>query len=202
MHIILILLSFLMITPSSAFAHGVKLFAVSNDGYISGQGYFVGGGAAVNCQIILQNQEGREILQTRTDGAGKFTFAIPAEANGPHLLLLNAGPGHAARVNLEFNAAGNSGGALAAEAEDGAVLADDLPASLPGPGSQLQLAQIERQLQNINQQLLALQAMHEPDVTFEKIAAGLGYIMGLLGTAMYFHYRPRPTRRNGYAHEP
>jgi nickel transport protein len=196
MHIVLILLFFLTISPPPASAHGVKLFAVSHDGHISGQGYFVGGGPAINCQLILQNQEGQAVLQTRTDDKGKFTFAIPGNAKGPHLLFLNAGPGHAASVNFDFKAADNGGAALA---QDDAILAANLPLSLPAPDCQLLLTQLNRQLQDISQQLLALQTMYEPGVTFEKIIAGLGYIMGLLGTAMYFHYRPRRSR--GHANE-
>jgi nickel transport protein len=200
MHILLILLFFLTttISPSPACAHGLKLFAVNNNGQISGQGYFVGGGPAINCQLLLQNQTGQEILQARTDAKGNFSFAIPNNIIGPHLLLLNAGPGHTARVNFDFKADDAGGAALAADEDD---TRDNLPASLPTSDSQLLLAQIDRQLQNINQQLLILRAMYEPSVTFEKIIAGLGYILGLLGTAMYFHYRPRPLRGNNRANE-
>jgi nickel transport protein len=203
MRIALILFIFFIIPPFSSSAHGVKLFAVNNDGHISGQGYFVGGGPAVNCRIILQNQAGQEVSQTRTDEKGKFTLALPADVSGPHLLLLNAGPGHAARVNFDFKAADADDAALAMDKSDAidTMGPDNLPASFQAPDSQLLLAQINHQLHNINQQLLALQILSEPGVTFEKIIAGLGYIMGLLGAAMYFHYRPRPIRGNDYVNE-
>lgn len=197
------LLQFIIITlflslPVGSSAHAVKLFATSQAGHISGQAYFSGGAPAGNCLLELRDAHSNVVLSWSTGDDGSFDQPLPpAIPAGEYMLLLKAGSGHQAQIALAI-AAGHSPAMQPAPSPRNA--ASPVGSSLAGSGqpeplaAQQQLQAIQQQLDAINKQLITLQAKQD-DITPEKVIAGLGYILGLLGAATYFHYRPRSRRQ-------
>jgi nickel transport protein len=180
MRVLLIFLFLLLWAPGPLQAHGVKLLALAEGGQLSGRGYFVGGGPAMNCPLSLRDEQDQEIARAQTDAQGKFNFSLPLDLQGTYRLLLLAGPGHQAETLLRLGGADTSDTPVPPAAAG----------TEPEPGQSL--AQISRQLAGLQEQVLNLQLALEQGetITWEKIMAGLGYILGLLGLATYCRCRP------------
>lgn len=137
--------------------------------------YFVGGAPANQCQVSLRQKDGQQLAMTITDNKGNFIINIPESTEQGYMLHLDAGPGHSAVLPLGL--AANKEPATASRADD-----------------RLELV-LEQHLAPLRRQLLELQAANSA-VTLEKVVAGLGYIAGILGLAVYLHYRQRLKQLN------
>lgn len=175
--------------PGAAWAHGVKLFASVDNNKITGMAYFAGGGPAINSRVLLVDQQNKQILECITDEQGKFEAPLPHNAYGQHTLLLLAGAGHQAEIQLNLTATAmtnpSSSPALQASGQTG-----DVAATVDRAAQNVSLEEVYQQLFHINKQLLEIKAA-QTSITFERVIAGLGYIMGLVGLALYVHYRQR-----------
>jgi nickel transport protein len=98
--------------PRPALAHKVVVFATCTGKTIDGEVYFHGGTAARNVKVTLAGPEGQVLGETTTDDEGRFTF--PVHFRCDHKVIADAGGGHGAEYT---------------------VPADELPESLPRPGS-------------------------------------------------------------------
>jgi nickel transport protein len=185
MRVILLLLFLSLLLPGPLAAHGVKLLAVAEGEQIIGQGYFIGGGPAVNSPLSLRDQQDREVAGGQTDAQGKFKLPLPPDLQGEYRLLLLAGQGHQAERVIRL--------AGAEVSPPAPLLPGEAPARAPAQQADDALGQITRQLAELQEQIINLQLTLEQGqaVTWEKIMAGLGYILGLLGLAAYCRYRPK-----------
>ncbi|MDR1396183.1 MAG: carboxypeptidase-like regulatory domain-containing protein [Desulfarculales bacterium] len=182
----------LLLTPAPAWAHGVKLLATLNEGKISGQSYFVGGGPVMNSPLSLRDQEGKEIRSGRSDERGRFQIILPPDLpEGDYTLLILAGQGHQAESLIRITSAAPArpeAGLTAGPAPAGrAPLPENMRAGL---------AAIENRLAGLDEKIdqVQLAQAQTAGITWEKIIAGLGYILGLLGLATYCRYRAGAAR--------
>lgn len=91
-------LIFLLLLPMSALAHRVNVFAYAEGDIIHVEARFQKGVPAQDSEVRVSHaKSGREYLQGKTDGEGRFSFPIPEQARADRAdlkILLSAGEGH------------------------------------------------------------------------------------------------------------
>jgi nickel transport protein len=183
---------------SSALAHRVNLFAWYDGKMIMAEGYFSSGKKAVNSTILVFDSKGKEVFHGITDKKGEFSFKPPQ--TGDYRLVLEAGMGHRAEALISVKDIKSPTGELEAE-QAGLRIAE----GNNEPGKGLKTAEdankriialkseefeeiLDRKLNPIKEQLFRL-AEQGNRVNFRDVFAGLGYIAGLMGLAIYLAQR-------------
>jgi cobalt/nickel transport system permease protein len=167
---------------SQAYAHRVNLFAWYDGKMILAEGYFSSGNKAMNSTILVLDSGGKEVFHGMTDKQGKFSFKPPG--NGKYCLVLKAGMGHRAEALVSVQ--GMESGPAAPEAgQAGPQTAEspELKGTVTLTGTEFEQI-LDSKLNPIKEQLLRL-AKQGDRVGFRDVVAGLGYIAGLMGLAMY-----------------
>lgn len=195
----IIIILILIAISSQALAHRVNLFAWYDGKMILSEGYFSTGTKAVNSTILVLDSEGKEVFNGMTDKEGEFSFKPPR--NGEYRLVLEAGMGHRAEALVSVQ--GMESGTAAPEAGQAGPQTAESP-ELKGDGQAAEDAHkgtaaltnaefeqiLDRKLNPIKEQLLRL-AEQGDRVCFRDVVAGLGYIAGLMGLAIYLAQRKR-----------
>jgi len=176
-----VIILILFVICSQAHAHRVNLFAWYDGKMILAEGYFSGGTKAMNSKILVLDSGGKEVFHGMTDKKGKFSYKPPG--NGEYRLVLEAGMGHRAEAlvsvkDIESEGTAPEAGQAAEDAHKGTVANAELEQIL------------DRKLNPIKEQLLRL-AEQGDRICFRDVVAGLGYIAGLMGLAIYFTHRRR-----------
>ena len=189
----IIIIPILIVFCSQAHAHRVNLFAWYDGKMILAEGYFSGGNKAMNSTILVLDSGGKEVFHGMTDKKGEFSFKPPR--NGEYHLVLEAGMGHRAEALVSVQ--GMESGTAAPEAGQTGPQTAESP-ELKGAGQVAKNAHkgavtltsaefeqiLDRKLNPVKEQLLRL-AEQGDRVGFRDVVAGLGYIAGLMGLAMY-----------------
>jgi cobalt/nickel transport system permease protein len=180
----IIIIPILFAICSQAHAHRVNLFAWYDGKMILSEGYFSTGTKAVNSTILVLDSEGKEVFHGVTDKNGEFSYKPPG--NGEYRIVLEAGMGHRAEALVSVQdmesegAAPEAGQAIGENSYNGTVTLTNA-----------EFEQIlDRKLNPIKEQLLRL-AKQGNRVCFRDMVAGLGYIAGLMGLAIYLTQRKR-----------
>jgi len=179
-------LAVLLSLSGRADAHRVNIFAWYDGTQIRGEGYFAGGQPAMNAPVEVYGPSGAKAFEVTTDSEG--LFACRPETPGEYRLVLKAGPGHAAETTV---AAGDAG--------SGTAPGIHLPSPPRGDGKNDRAAGddierlLDRKLDPIRTELMKI-ARRDEGVHARDVAAGLGYIAGLVGLAMYMASRDRRRR--------
>jgi len=194
-----------------AHAHKVNIFAYAEDGMIHSESYFVDGTKCKNSLIeVLDERTGARLLEGKTDEDGKFSFKIPKVTSLK--LVLHASMGHQNEYTLGEDEVRESMGvkqppkevkvketakSFSKTAEPGVKtdksLAGNGAAGAPRGMSEPEMeAMIEKvvdsKLKPVMGILVKLQESSEkPRLT--EIMGGIGYILGLMGLAMYLKNR-------------
>ncbi len=188
----------LLVVSSTAYAHKVSIYAYAEDGMIHAEGYFADGTRSRNSRIeVFDAKTGEKLLEGRTDDEGRFTFKIPKVT--PIRLVLLASMGHRNDYTIDEEEVRKAmglqapAGGKAEKTERGSGHPPSpaaLPAASPGEIEAVVSRVLERKLQPVTTMLLKLQEESgRPGVT--EILGGIGYIIGLMGMAMYFKGRNR-----------
>lgn len=183
----------------TAMAHKVMVFAWVEGDTVYGESKFSGGTRAKGAQVIVLNAEGEELLQTRTDENGEFSFKVPE--NTELLIKLNAGMGHQAEWTIPLEELGEAEPEPQGQSSaDSATAASAQPAVrvvAPGPAD---MARFEDLIQKTVDKALdkkmrpimtVLADLKQEGPSASDIFGGIGYIFGLMGVAMYFKSRQR-----------
>jgi len=201
MFVSIIIIPILVMFCSSAQAHRVNLFAWYEGNMIMAEGYFSSGKKAVNSTIMVFDSEGKEVFHGTTDKKGEFCFQPPRD--GDYRLILEAGMGHRAEALVSVKDLKSHTGTGVLEAghaglqttEDSELQEEFKASEDAGTGTTAfnnkEFEQIlDRKLNPIKEQLFRL-AEQGDRVKFRDVVAGLGYIAGLMGLAIYFAQRKR-----------
>ena len=190
-------LLFALLSPLSAHAHKIRIFAWPQGDTILGEVAFQGGRAAKDVQILVESEtDQRTLLTTATNDQGTFSFSIPDEARQNRLdlrIVADAGGGHKNHWLLK-----------AAEYLPESVQAAPTQPSAPEPsqpvaapkGAPPEIAQSttydEEKLRTVIREEMTAQlgpVQHmlaknsERTVSLQDILGGIGYIIGLAGLA-------------------
>jgi nickel transport protein len=187
-----------------ASAHKLQVFAFADGARIEGSAYFAGGAKAQGGTIKVEGAEGRVLAELTPGPDGGFSYL--AQSKVDHVIVADSGDGHRAewRVTAAELAGGFHGSAgppaeknsaTIGAAPDAAVpsSSDPLPISLPqstvAPSAPVDLATIERavarQVGPLREELRAAQ----DQARLHDIMGGIGYILGLVGIALWWRAR-------------
>lgn len=183
----------LMLIPAGlAHAHRVAVYAYVEGDQIKGEGYMPGGGKVSNQPVQLQDSGGKVLAETKTKQDGSFAMPLP-QGKPPFNIVLNAGPGHRATFQLE-QSADNEAGKIA-EPEKVAPKGEPAVAGIDVAELKTMVRQaVQESLAPVRAQLAEM-ALHANDVSLRDIIGGLGWIVGILGLALFFKARKMETHR-------
>lgn len=192
---------FFILSSGNALAHKVTVFAWVEGDTVLGEGKFSGGKKVQNSEIIAWDLNGKELLRTRTNKKGEFSFPIPAKT--AMRIELIAGMGHKAEWTIPLE-----------DIDDTATLKSAQDAGTPPtkpveniateqaahPSASIDPAQLEAIVEKavtkaLNKKITPLTRMvadlKQKGPTINEIFGGIGYIFGLMGVAMYFSSRKK-----------
>jgi nickel transport protein len=182
--IILFLASILVIsTPLPVFAHKVIIFAWVEGDTVFTESKFSGGKRAINAQVQVFDREYKQLLEGKTNNKGEFSFKIPKLTD--LRIVLTAGTGHKGEWTIPGS-----------EIQEVAALLEKKKAEEPSQHTAVGLTKeeikdliddsLDRKLRPIVRMMTESQSKG-PSVN--EIVGGIGYIVGLIGVALYFKNR-------------
>lgn len=194
------------ISAGSASAHKAVIFAWVEGDTVFTQSKFSRGRKAVNSIVVVYDTDGNQLLDGKTDKNGEFSFKVPKKS--ALKVVLKASMGHLAEWTIPAKeilaTVGNVGHSPMENApdegsketsEDSATVktktADSIPAHVHLERQALQQMidkSLDKKLAPITN-MLAKSMDREPGIT--EILGGIGYILGLVGIALYVANRRR-----------
>jgi len=193
----------LLLLPVSISAHNVTVFAWVDGDTIHTQSKFSRGKRVKNAPIFVYDVKDILLLEGKTDENGMFSFKIPQKT--ALKIVLKASMGHLAVWKLPAEELGEAESKIAVQPtgkktplvthSDSAGIQKNVDA-FESTGMSLGRREIEeiinasldKKLRPITE-MLADVMNHEPG--FTEIMGGIGYILGLVGIALYFANRKR-----------
>lgn len=203
---------FLLAMASGAYAHRLNVFAWLENDQIMVECNFGKDKPARNAEIkILDSTDNKTLLSGQTTEHGAYIFTVPAVVRQGHGLIIEVNGGQGHRGTFEMDAselyaaasltAGFDEAAIQAQ-KDGAHTHIQTRPRNPGiamPQSGLTEEQITNIIQNALElklapmrQELAARTASGPGIA--EIIGGIGWIIGLVGIALYFKSRNKITK--------
>ena len=193
----------LIFCSAPAVAHKVTIFAWVEGDTVYTQSKFSGGRKAKGSTVVVYDMEGNLLLEGKTDENGKFSFKVPQKT--ALKVALKASMGHLAEWTIPAeeiigvaDVAESSIPEVSVEAatHEAAPSVDVKPEEeLPVPTATGLSRQEIRELidESLDRKLTPIVNMladsldHGPKIS--DVIGGIGYILGLVGVALYFRYR-------------
>ncbi len=187
-------------------AHKASIFAWVQGDTIHTQSKMMGGKRPNQAPVEVFDENGKLLLQGKTDAQGQFSFPRPQKTYLK--IVLNAGAGHRARWSLnrdDFIEADPE--SIHTHTHEDAVHTNsghiNPPETSVATSAQAIMSreEIETLLASILDQKLApvmakLAEMDQKRIEPSDIIGGVGYIIGLVGLAAYMHYRRQTRGKN------
>lgn len=203
---VLLALGLILLADGPAWAHKVHVFATAQGPVIEGSAYFTGGGAAADAPVRVFGPDGALRAQVQTDAEGRFRYR--ATRREDLRFVLRTADGHQADFTLfadelpadlpaETGAtgAGSLGTWSGLAQTGGGAPAEPAAAEAAGPGAEGATGLSEARLRAVLAEELAPLRMaidrYETRVRIADALAGVGFIFGLFGTAMFLAARRR-----------
>jgi nickel transport protein len=194
------------ISAGSAFAHKAVIFAWVEGDTVFTQSKLSGGRKALNSIVVVYDTDGNKLLDGKTDKNGEFSFKIPKRS--ALKIVLKASMGHLAEwtipaeeivadvgdvghSHMENEANENSKETSENSTTVKAKTANSIPAHVYLERQALQQMidkSLDKKLAPITN-MLAKSMDRKPGLT--EILGGIGYILGLVGIALYVANRRR-----------
>jgi len=168
----------------SAGAHRVNVFAWADGDMVYVEGKFSGGKKIKRGKIIVADSSGVEVLTGQTSDQGAFSFKRPQPTELK--IILEAGMGHRAEWTLPVD------DGHANHSEDESQPEETQTAVYAGASRAEIEAIVEKALDKKMKPVLKMLAESRatgPGIS--DILGGIGYIIGLVGIAAYFHNRKK-----------
>ncbi len=192
-----LLVPFLIAGP--AHAHKVNVFAWYDGNKVELEAYFSSGVKAMSSPVIVTDESGKEVFKGKTNDKGQISFVPPGK--GKYHIVLEAGMGHKAETDVEVNTVPSNQEHKEVATATGQLPGDEAvqplisvtesgPVAQPAGGQQVcvsaqDLEQIlDQRLRPIQRELMVL-AESRDKIKMSDVVSGLGYIMGLMGIALY-----------------
>ncbi len=183
-----------VVLPSPALAHRLNVFAYVVGDEVNVEAYFSGGARAQGADVTVYGAEKEVLFTGRTDEKGLWVFPAPAVA-GDLEIVAETEDGHKGRCALKAEElAGITPRVDVPVAEAGG--ADEASEARGEPAAPVgDLEEIRASLERIDASLLTVQRqlaeLRKPGAgpSLDRVLAGVGFIVGLTGVAMYFMAR-------------
>ncbi|MBL0731890.1 MAG: hypothetical protein JJW03_03455 [Desulfosarcina sp.] len=181
---------------ATVFAHKVMVFAWVDGDTVHTRSKFSGGKKAINADILVYNTDNELLLQGKTDQKGEFSFQIPARTD--MRIVLNASMGHKAEWKISFDEI--TGDPASAQAKSESKKSDPKKSGHSSNESAAGLQHrstsfTKEEIRNIIEKTLdrkldpvikMLADSYASGPEAKDIIGGIGYIVGLVGLALYF----------------
>jgi nickel transport protein len=188
---------------SSASAHRVNVFAWVDGDTIHVESKFSGGKTVKAGKIRVMDPQGVELLAGSTNEKGEYSFIVPKQSD--LRITISTGQGHQGEwtvraTELQGLASDEQSETGAAETlttiKESMVYKPSRPPGSAASGSSIEAQELESIIESVLDRklkpiirMLAETQQEEPNT--RDILAGIGYIMGLVGIAAYFHNRKK-----------
>lgn len=200
---ILFALALVSICAGPAFGHAINIYAWLENDQILVQCDFGRDRPAINAAItVFDSTDRQKLLTGATNAEGRFTFTVPPTVRQGRGLLIevNAGQGHRGEWSMDASEL-YAAASLTAGFDEAAINSGQpghahvelrptapLPAGAVTPEQVRSIVQeaMELKLAPVRQEL-ARQASSAPSLA--EIIGGIGWIIGLVGIALYFKSR-------------
>lgn len=193
----------LLFSSASVSAHNVTVFAWVDGDTIHTQSKFGGGKRAKNAPILVYDSKDVLLLDGKTDEEGMFSFKIPQKT--ALKIVLKASMGHMAEWRLPAEELGGTESKTDEEKNSmgTALKTDPVSSVLRKEGEETESSKISlgrREIEEIinaslDKKLRPITEMladaMNPEPGFREIIGGIGYILGLVGVALYFSNRKK-----------
>jgi nickel transport protein len=189
--IVFFITSIQLIPVSSAFAHKVYIFAWIEGHTVRTDSYF-SKDKKVRDGIIRVFDKDKEILQGTTNENGEFSFAIPGNISNTGLkLVLESSMGHKAECLLtgdEFPGYQDEKGQAMEDTDNEISSSPEIKADMKAIREMMEEI-LDARLNPISRSLARIQEEKGPG--FTEVAGGIGYIVGIMGIALYVKNRKK-----------
>lgn len=182
--------------PTSARAHKVIASVYASGSVIEGEIGFSNGDMAADIAVVISDDAGNRLGETRTDGDGFFVFKPTKSV--PHVFRANLGAGHVAETRLEGNDLPKIEATPVAAGVISSAKAATAPATPAGaPADRAAFSEEQRLLiaEAVRTEVRPLRreiAAYREKNDLQTILGGIGYIVGLFG--LWFFIAARKQR--------
>ena len=179
------LVSMLTLLPD-CFSHAVFLSAHVEGDMIFVEGGFNDGTYCKNAKITVFDADGNKLLEGKTNEAGTFSFAPPQKI--ALKVVLDAGMGHRDEYTIPADEVPDVDNATVVSTE--AIPISDANPTVQMPSEEIESIVdkvVQKRLRPLTQLVAKLERNRR--VAVGEIFGGIGYIIGLMGIAMYFKSR-------------
>ncbi len=182
----LLIFLLLLLSPTPLWAHSAHIHAWVEGDRVFTESFFSGGARAAHSQIEVFDEEGNKLLSGKTDGQGMFSFKSPHE--GELRIVLRTPEGHGTEFHLEVEEESIS------EDHQRGGHTEEPPQIMGSPrmSKEEMRSLVEEVLdEKLEQMRKRLEASQKRGPGITEILGGIGYIIGLMGVAMYFSHRKK-----------
>lgn len=192
----LFLLTILVAAPS-VLAHNVTVFAWVEGDTVYTESKFAGGKMAKNAPLEVYDASGARLLSGKTDENGEFSFKLPKKEELKIVLKAGMGHGNEWILTAEDIADAQTESSGSPPASSQVIEAPPSQASLPNKESKERLEPtnldleviLDKKLAPVLKKLSHIEAKQKKERGITEILGGIGYILGLMGLAVFIHYR-------------
>ncbi len=177
------------ISEATTFAHKVYIFAWQEEDTVHTESYFGSKKKVKDGLIQVFDSSGQKLLEGHTNAQGEFSFKPPQKTN-LHIIV-EAGMGHKGEFFLDLE---EPEAFLTAETESTETRNTEPLSSTPASADAQEIRRIveealDSRFKPFMRELARIRKEKEPG--FTEIIGGIGYIVGLMGLAMYFRSRKK-----------
>ncbi len=179
-------------------AHRAIIFAWVEGEKIFTESKFSGGRPVKQGDIIVYDLENNQLLKGKTDDKGEFSFEIPKRTSLKIVLI--AGMGHRGEWTIPVSELEDVAGPqteITTSQKIAPKKAEDQEETCDitlGEIRQIVEQALDKRLKPV---MKILVESRENRPTFRDIVGGIGYILGLVGVAVYFNYRRKLAEMEG-----
>jgi nickel transport protein len=182
----IIVLFFLLNFTSSVYAHKVYLFAWSEGETIYVDSYFSGKKKVIGGHVGVFDFSGKKLLEGKTDKNGAFSFKIPIKAD--LRIVLESSMGHKAEYVFKADELLEDNSTLTStpinkEGIDVKAVASPISVDIEQIRKVVEEV-VDSRLKPVSRSIAKIREEKGPD--FTDIMGGFGYILGIVGIALYF----------------
>ncbi len=185
---LMLVIFYILLWPSTVYAHKVKLFATAAGDIISGYAYFPGGGRITNLPIQVQTTDGHLLGTILTNTQGEFTYTVTQKR--AHTFLLDTGDGHQASYTVKAEELSDN---LPAPPNHSKLLTpkstavtSPIPVNSTTVETAISPQELEQLLDKAIRPLREQLETYQEKIYLHDILGGIGYIFGIMGLIFYW----------------
>ncbi|MBT3311034.1 MAG: hypothetical protein HN737_12820 [Desulfobacterales bacterium] len=180
------ILFFLLSFTSSVYAHKVYLFAWGEGDTVYVDSYFSGKKKVIGGHVEVFDMSGKKLLEGVTNRKGAFSFKIPVKSD--LRIVMESSMGHKAEYLLKADELQEDNATLTStlinkEEEDVKVASTKVSVDIEQIRKVVEEV-VDSRLKPVSRTIAKIREEKGPD--FTDIMGGFGYILGLVGIALYF----------------